>query len=142
MDGRIVQVGTPEEVFSRPATVAVAGFLGNPPMNLIPARLADGRAQIEGAVFHFPLLEQHGKREAILGIRPSSVHLASEGLPATVTMCEALGEDFYADLSVGETLVRAKLHAGTARPAEQARVHLQLDAGALHVFDRATGLRL
>ena len=43
MDGRIVQVGTPEEVFRRPATVDVAGFLGNPPMNLLPARLR-GRA--------------------------------------------------------------------------------------------------
>ena len=38
MDGRIVQVGTPREVFARPQTVDVAGFIGTPPMNLLPAR--------------------------------------------------------------------------------------------------------
>ena len=140
MDGRIVQVGTPEEVFSRPATVDVAGFLGNPPMNLLPARLTDGRAVIEGVSLDLPSLRL-GERDVTLGIRPSGVRLAAEGLPATVTMCEALGEDLFADLVVGERLVRAKLN-GQARPAERSAVRIQLDAGALHVFDRQTGLRL
>jgi len=139
MDGRIVQVGTPEEVFSRPATVAVAGFLGNPPMNLVPARLREGTAEIEGAVLPVPALSGYGTREVVLGVRPSRVWLAAEGLPATVTMSEALGEASYADLAVGELLVRAKV---TERPAERAQVCLQLDADALHVFDRQTGLRL
>jgi multiple sugar transport system ATP-binding protein len=140
MDGRIVQVGTPEEVFSRPATVDVAGFLGNPPMNLLPARLTDGRATIEGVSLDLPALRL-GDREVTLGIRPSGVRIAAEGLPATVTMCEALGEDLFADLMVGERLVRAKLN-GQARPAERSTVRIQLDGGALHVFDRQTGLRL
>jgi hypothetical protein len=54
-------------------------------------------------------------------------------------MSEALGEASYADLAVGELLVRAKV---SERPAERAQVRLQLDADALHVFDRQTGLRL
>ena len=141
MDGRIVQVGTPEEVFSRPATVEVAGFLGNPPMNLLPARLEHGRALVEGTTLDLPALAALGAREVTLGIRPSAVRIAAAGLPATVTMCEALGEDFYADLMVGEHLVRAKLGNGP-RPAERAQVCLALDAGALHVFDRQTGTRL
>jgi multiple sugar transport system ATP-binding protein len=141
MDGRIVQVGTPEEVFRRPATVDVAGFLGNPPMNLVPARLEDGQATIEGTVMQLPTLRFLGKKEVTLGIRPSGVRLATEGLPATVTMCEALGEDLFADLMVGERLVRAKLN-GHARPAEHSTVKIALDAGALHVFDRQTGARL
>jgi ABC-type sugar transport system ATPase subunit len=141
MDGRIVQVGTPEEVFSRPATVEVAGFLGNPPMNLLPARLEHGRALVEGTTLDLPALAALGTREVTLGIRPSAVRIAATGLPATVTMCEALGEDFYADLMVGERLVRAKLGAGP-RPAEHAEVRLALDPAALHVFDRQTGARL
>jgi ABC-type sugar transport system ATPase subunit len=141
MDGRIVQVGTPEEVFSRPATVEVAGFLGNPPMNLLPARLEHGRALVEGTTLDLPALAALGAREVTLGIRPSAVRIAATGLPATVTMCEALGEDFYADLTVGERLVRAKLGGGP-RPAERAQVFLALDAGALHVFDRHSGARL
>ena len=140
MDGRIVQVGTPEEVFSRPASVEVAGFLGNPPMNLLPARLMDGRATIEGVSLDLPSLRL-GERDVTLGIRPSGVRLAADGLPATVTMCEVLGEDLFADLVVGERLVRAKLN-GQARPAERSAVRIQLDAGAVHVFDRQTGLRL
>ncbi len=141
MDGRIVQVGTPEEVFSRPATVHVAGFLGNPPMNLIPARLKDGRAEIEGGSLDFPQLRAFGAKDVILGVRPSAVRITGEGLPATVTMSEALGEDFYADLALGDLLVRAKVQA-TQRPAERSQVRIQLDSQALHVFDRATGARL
>jgi ABC-type sugar transport system ATPase subunit len=141
MDGRIVQVGTPEEVFSRPATVSVAGFLGNPPMNLLPARLEDGRARIEHHALQLPPLKGFGTRDVILGVRPSAVRMAAEGLPATVTMSEALGEEFYADLAVGELLVRMKMPANE-RPAERAQVRIQVDPLALHVFDRATGLRL
>jgi ABC-type sugar transport system ATPase subunit len=141
MDGRIVQVGTPEEVFSRPATVDVAGFLGNPPMNLLPARLESGRARLEGATLELPSLARLGERDAILGIRPSAVRIGAQGLPATVTMCEALGEDFYADLAFGEHLVRAKL-PGRERPAERSQVRIGLDADALHVFDARTGKRL
>ena len=141
MDGRIVQVGTPEEVFSRPATVDVAGFLGNPPMNLLPARLDNGVAHVEGSRMEISSLRSMGTREVTLGIRPSGVRLAGEGLPATVTMCEALGEDLFADLMVGERLVRAKLN-GHARPAERSTVKIALDAGALHVYDRQTGRRL
>jgi ABC-type sugar transport system ATPase subunit len=139
MDGRIVQVGTPEEVFSKPATVAVAGFLGNPPMNLIPARLQDGIAAIEGSSLNLPSLQSRGARDVILGVRPSAVRLAAEGLPAIVTMSEALGEESFANLSMGELLVRAKV---ARRPAERSRVHIQLDERALHVFDRSTGIRL
>jgi ABC-type sugar transport system ATPase subunit len=141
MDGRVVQVGTPEEVFSRPATVDVAGFLGNPPMNLLPARLEAGRATIEGTVLELRSLERFGTREVTLGIRPSAVRLSSAGLPATVTMCEALGEDFFVDLTVGERLVRAKMN-DRERPAERSQVRIELDAGALHVFDRQSGARL
>jgi ABC-type sugar transport system ATPase subunit len=134
-----VQVGTPEEVFSKPATVAVAGFLGNPPMNLIPARLQDGVAQIEGFFLNLPSLKRLGARDVILGVRPSAVRVTGEGLAATVTMSEALGEESYADLSMGELLVRAKV---AQRPAERSRVHIQLDERALHVFDKSTGIRL
>jgi multiple sugar transport system ATP-binding protein len=139
MDGRIVQMGTPEEVFSRPATVAVAGFLGNPPMNLVPARLREGAAEIEGTVLALPSLKGFGTREVVLGVRPSGVRIGDEGLPATVMMTEALGEVSYADLAVGELLVRAKV---SERPAERAQVRIQLDPEVLHVFDRQSGLRL
>jgi len=141
MDGRVVQVGTPEEVFSRPATVEVAGFLGNPPMNLLPARLENGLATLEGTQIECPSLGNLGCRDVTLGIRPSAVKIARQGLPATVTMCEALGEDFFVDLAFGEHLVRVKLR-DEARPAERSQVRISFDLAGLHVFDKPSGRRL
>ncbi len=141
MDGRIVQIGTPEEVFSRPATVEVAAFLGNPPMNVLPARLAGGRAAIGSASFELPRLAALGEREVTLGIRPSDVALDGAGAPATVTLCELLGEDVIIDLDLGGQLLRAK-SAGRTRLAEGEQVRVRIDPARLHVFDRASGRRI
>ena len=141
MDGRIVQIGTPEEVFSRPATVEVAAFLGNPPMNVLPARLAGGRATVGSASFELPRLAPLGEREVALGIRPSDVALDGAGAPATVTLCELLGEDVIIDLDLGGQLLRAK-SAGRTRLAEGEQVRVRIDPARLHVFDRATGRRI
>ena len=123
MDGRIVQIGTPEEVFSRPATVEVAAFLGNPPMNVLPARLAGGRATVGGASFEAPELAPLGEREVTLGIRPSELSIGRRGPPATVTLCELLGEDVIVDLDLGGQLLRVKI-AGRPRIAEGEQVHV------------------
>ena len=141
MDGRIVQIGTPEEVFSRPATVEVAAFLGNPPMNVLPARLSAGRATIGGAGFDAPALAPLGEREVTLGIRPSEVTFGEGGLPATVTLCEVLGEDVILDLDLGGLLMRVK-SAGRQRIAEGEKVFARIDPAKLHVFERATGMRV
>ena len=54
MDGRIVQIGSPEEVFTAPASVAVAGFLGSPPMNLLPAHISGTTLRLAGNTFICP----------------------------------------------------------------------------------------
>ena len=141
MDGRIVQVGTPEEVFSRPASVEVAAFLGNPPMNLLPARLDHGRVVVAGREIRAAELAPLGAREVILGIRPSDLAIGGEGLPASVSLCELLGEDLIVDLSVGELLLRAKI-AGRRRIAEGGQVHVSFASRALHAFDPASGMRI
>ena len=140
MDGRIVQIGSPEEVFGRPATVQVASFLGNPPMNLLPARLAGGKATVGGATLSVPALAALGEREVVLGIRPGEVTLGSEGLPVTVTLCEVLGEEIILDLDLGGELLRVR-STGRKRIAEGERLFAHIDPACLHVFDRATGLR-
>ena len=141
MDGRIVQIGTPEEVFSRPATVHVAGFLGNPPMNLLAARLSGGTASVGGVSIPLPRYAGLGDREVTIGIRASEVRLAARGLPATVTLCELLGEEMIIDLDVGGVMLRAKFPT-RERLAEGSGVHLDVDPDKLHVFDRSTGNRL
>ena len=141
MDGRIVQIGTPEEVYRRPATVEVAAFLGNPPMNVLPARLAGGQASVGDARFAVPALAGLGEREVTLGVRPSEITLGAEGVPATVTLCELLGEDVIVDLDLGGLLVRVKA-PGRVRIAEGERVHAGFNPQKLHVFDRASGVRI
>jgi ABC-type sugar transport system ATPase subunit len=141
MDGRIVQIGTPEEVFRRPATVEVAAFLGNPPMNVLPARLAGGRATVGSASFEAPELGALGEREVTLGLRPSELSIGAAGAPATVTLCELLGEDVIVDLDLGGQLLRVKT-AGRTRIAEGEQVHVRIDPAKLHVFDRASGGRI
>ncbi|HSC22488.1 MAG TPA: ABC transporter ATP-binding protein [Casimicrobiaceae bacterium] len=140
MDGHVVQVGTPEEVFRRPATVDVATFLGSPPMNLLPARLAGHDAVIEG--HRVPLASDHGsERDVLLGVQPSRIEIATDGLPAQVDLVEQLGDSVIVDLALGATRVRAKLPERT-RLAEGARVHLRFDPADVHLFDPATGMRM
>jgi ABC-type sugar transport system ATPase subunit len=140
MDGRIVQIGAPEEVFQRPATAAVAAFLGNPAMNLLPARVRPGFVTIGQTTVPVPGLAC-GERELRLGIRPSDVQLDPQGTQVTVTLCELLGEDVIIDLDLGGQTLRTKT-AARNRVAEGARIGIRIDADRLHLFDAATGDRL
>ena len=140
MDGRIVQIGSPEEVFARPATAAVAAFLGNPPMNILPARIAAGRATIGEGFIEVPHLAGL-EGQVTLGIRPSDVRIDPAGIPATVTLCEVLGEEVIVDFDVGGHLLRAR-SPGRARIGEGERVGVWIDPARLHVFNHDTGDRL
>jgi glycerol transport system ATP-binding protein len=91
-DGRVVQIGTPEELFERPEHTFVGYFIGSPGMNLIPATVDGTTARIEGA--EIPLGRGYkglsGKVE--IGVRPEFARLSqSEGLPVTVRRIEDVG---------------------------------------------------
>jgi multiple sugar transport system ATP-binding protein len=139
MEGRIVQVGTPDEVFARPANVAVAGFIGSPPMNLLPARVHQGALSIDAV----PVLvhEPAGPDGAVtLGVRPGAVRFADSGLPAQVELVENLGDTTIVDCLAGERLVKLR---SEGRPAvrEGDNVHLAFERSAIHLFDATTGER-
>jgi multiple sugar transport system ATP-binding protein len=141
MDGRIMQIGSPDEVFRRPVSTDVAAFLGSPPMNLLPARIEAGKATVGGQEMMLPQLAPAGTRDVVLGVRPSDVLLGDSGAAATVSMCEVLGEDVILDLMVGDQLVRAKV-ASTRRLAEGAKTKVRFDSAGLHVFDGDSGQRI
>ncbi len=103
--GRIEQVGAPMELYNRPATEFVAGFIGAPAMNFLPVQVQDGQAMVEGVA-----LGAAPAGAVKLGIRPEHVVLRPEGqgqLAATVSICETLGGDayLYVRLAGGQTLV-------------------------------------
>ena len=148
-DGFIMQIGTPQEVFNRPANLFVAGFIGMPSMNLLEGRceVVDGRPMLRGAGFAFPLRGSVSPdRELVAGVRPQSMRLA-EGpgmLGLQVDVVEYLGTE---SLLVGrlagggEGRITAVL-PGQAGEQMKRTVALEIDLAALHVFDRKTGLRV
>ena len=86
--GRLQQVGTPEQLLDEPATTFVAGFIGTPPMNLLPATLTSegaeyvittGAGRLPIARDWKPVLAGYGKRSLVLGIRPDSLARSSNG---------------------------------------------------------------
>ncbi len=143
--GRAVQVATPMEVFTRPADTYVAGFIGAPAMNFLPAKLArDGHAAVpaSGPVIPFADGRYAGPegRELILGIRPEHVLLDANGMAFAVDLVEPLGSEtlLHGRLADGTGLV-VKL-AGAAPLGEMFRV--TLPSAHLHVFDAESGRRL
>ncbi len=87
-EGRIVQAASPVEVYRNPAARFVGGFIGNPPMNFIPAaKVADGRWQVAGLTLPGPAAA--GRLE--FAIRPEDLTVGPDGLMATVRVVEPLG---------------------------------------------------
>ena len=140
MEGRIEQIGSPDEVFAQPKTLEVAAFLGSPPMNFFPARIDGRTAHAAGQAI--PLSRDYGSvPEAVLGIRPGAIRLADAGIPARVYLVEQLGESAIADLHVGDPLVRARIDR-RQRLREGDTVHLAFSAEDIHLFESKTRRRL
>ncbi|KAA0677518.1 sn-glycerol-3-phosphate import ATP-binding protein UgpC [Roseomonas genomospecies 6] len=142
------QVGTPLEVYQRPASLFVAGFIGSPPMNVLDARFdgnGQGVALPGGTAFVLPRPRPDmAGRPVKLGVRPE--HLAvtpGDGpLIVSVELVEALGADtvVYGRLPDGEALVVRVSGLPFCREGETLRVGAPPDA--LHLFDAETGRRL
>jgi multiple sugar transport system ATP-binding protein len=138
MEGKIAQVGTPSEVFARPATTAVAAFIGSPPMNLLPAHIGDGQVHVAGVVFNAPTSAESG--DIVLGVRPSALKIAPDGIAARVELVENMGDTAIVDLTVGNIPIKWRVD-GVSAVREGDVVHLTAAPEAWHMFDAATGLR-
>ena len=150
--GRIEQIGTPEEVYDTPATVFVAAFIGAPPMNLVPARLAgEGRIEIVGGravALDAPTARRAGDasaRDVLAGFRPEHLTWAGDDSRAAIVgeavVVEPLGSDTMVSVDVAGASVIARLPPRVVRRAGE-RVALAVDPAHVHVFDRASERRL
>ncbi|MDF0600184.1 ABC transporter ATP-binding protein [Psychromarinibacter sp. C21-152] len=91
-DGRVVQIGTPEELFEQPEHTFVGYFIGSPGMNVIPARIEGDKAIVNGTEIELghAYRPQEGKLE--IGVRPEYARLSqAEGLPVKVRRVEDVG---------------------------------------------------
>ncbi|WP_280187507.1 ABC transporter ATP-binding protein [Delftia sp. PS-11] len=130
-DGGIEQVGSPLQLYDRPANLFVAGFIGTPSMNLIAA----GAVPAFGAAAHGRL-----PADGTLGIRPESLRVADRDAPGCVAgrveLVEALGADTLVHVDVGGVQLIAR-QSGRLPAAAGDTVGLVLeDASRLHLFDR------
>ncbi len=136
--GRVLQVGPPLDVFARPRTRFVAGFIGSPSMNLIEGVASDGRFAVgpleaPGAPADGPL---------VLGVRPEAVEVVSTGgIELEVTSVEALGNRTHVTCLLGGQTLRLSL-SGSASRDIQGAVRVSLREQDLHWFDPDSGARI
>ena len=158
--GVLQQCEPPRIMYDRPANKFCAGFIGSPPINLIPCDLRDGGI-LDAGDFHIPVpehlaapLERMSTDGVILGIRPQDLHVSHEGVPdasgvvvyrfpsssvpAEVYTTEPLGDATILDLKVGDKLLKA-LVAATFEGEAGTKVVIGFPPERIHLFDRGSG---
>ena len=143
--GRIEQVGTPRELYDRPANLFVARFLGEPGMNILEGQVQDGKITGPGFSVALPSgLKGAGKAIAV-GIRPEDLEYdpsAAAAFTGQVRTVEYLGARSLLRVDVGETLVSAFLPSAVELAPGAAIGLSPADASRLRFFDMQTGLAL
>lgn len=146
--GVLEQLGTPVEVYERPATRFVASFIGAPAMNLLDGEMNNnGTALVLSGRVVIPLFEAKvhwSGRRLTLGIRPEHIKCTSPqagGLPLLVETLEMLGADNLAHGKLGGSSVVVRL-PHTERPQAGTTLWLHLPPESLHFFDTHNGQRL
>ncbi|VWD47870.1 sugar ABC transporter ATP-binding protein [Burkholderia lata] len=137
----IAQIGTPLDLYHRPASQFVAGFIGSPAMNFLPASVAAaGSTEVRALARNYPLDASvsgdslEAGTGVTLGIRPEHVRVGTGAVTGQVAHVEQMGEHTYLYLDTplcGQPIV-AKTDAGGARIGDRLRV--DLPASALHLF--------
>ena len=140
MDGRIVQIGTPRQIFARPANAAVAGFIGTPPMNLLAGEWEGHAVSVAGSTLGVAAITA-APRQVVLGIRPADLRIAGGGLAARVERVEDLGDSALVNLVVGTQPLKLKTDRLPA-VEEGDTVFVAFAPEDAHLFDASTGERL
>ena len=163
-DGKLQQLGPPQELYDRPANVFVAGFIGSPPMNLLRASARDGRVSAGDFVLERPGLPDGA---LIVGLRPEALKPAVDGMPSIafrVDVVEPLGDELIVHGSLAAELIAASSDRDVAegalpvangtgveavarldprdRPAEGRVIRLGIEPEAVYVFDAKTGVAI
>ncbi len=130
--GRVLQIGTPREIYEHPATSFVGTFLGSPRMNLLPAYV-DGELIVAGP-FQLPRPEGLSVRRVELGVRPEHVLLAEGDVRGEVMAVEPLGAETQIVVRVGEHTLRAQTRGFDAY-ARGDHVSVAIDGARALVFE-------
>ncbi|MFT4191186.1 MAG: sn-glycerol-3-phosphate import ATP-binding protein UgpC [Comamonas sp.] len=153
--GRVEQFGTPEAVYTRPASTFVASFIGSPPMNLVAGHASGGRFEAGGQALALPAgVQPPAASPVTLGVRPEHLRVlaphepADAAWPLTVEMVEILGAEHLiygklgTDAGEGAAALVVRTDESVPLPAIGSTLRLVPRADRLHWFDAASGQRL
>ncbi len=128
-DGKILQVGTPEEIYEKPTDIFCAGFIGSPPMNFVSGER----------------VPQVKDKNVMVGIRPEDLSISltetTEGIFGRSSVTETLGSDNYLYMDISDLLISVRLKPEERIPEDKA-VWLVARKEKLHLFDKSTGKRI
>lgn len=144
--GRIKQDGSPQDLYDAPANTFVAGFIGTPPMNLLPATVIDSALRIgaydipssSSVVQKFELAD--GAKMTV-GFRPERITIGDSGIPARVDIVERLGTEQLVTAVVADISIQIRCDMSRTFGAGDL-VHILFDTEAAHVFDGISGDRV
>ncbi|MBX4867236.1 MULTISPECIES: ABC transporter ATP-binding protein [Rhizobium] len=145
-DGIVEQIGTPLELYDRPANLFVGGFIGSPAMNMIHGRLdpEDPSQFVAANGTRLPVSNPPASaigRDLVYGLRPEYISLDPNGLPAEIVVIEPTGYETHLTVRLGGSDVSCVFRERVdARPGEAIRV--AIDAKHVHLFDAEGGRRL
>jgi multiple sugar transport system ATP-binding protein len=149
-DGVLQQVGSPLDVYERPSNLFVAGFIGSPAMNLLPATVGDGRVRIGD--HEIPVDRSIAARAAqavTVGVRPEAWRVLADGEPGGLGVEATIVEDVGADAYIygttvldGRTEQIAVRSHGRPHPAKGERFRVSIEPKRMHLFDTESGERL
>ena len=139
-DGHIQQVGTPSEVYHAPANTFVAGFIGSPAMNMIPATVSGGQVKIDGGRQIELGAPISGDCKVMLGIRPEDLEPVDGPalISGSVNVREPLGHETLIHVGTAHGDIIAKAD-GRTPPDLGNTVNLGASAQNIHVFDPESG---
>ena len=145
-EGVVQQFGSPDDIYTRPATRFVAEFIGSPAMNMIATTRNGGGVSSQGVDLAISSAQQAALKDAPVkgltyGLRPESVQFASDGVPGKLKMTEPTGPETYATVEtpVGELTLRVSGNIAT-RVGEN--VFVRWSPEAVHLFDSTTDKRV
>jgi multiple sugar transport system ATP-binding protein len=142
-DGRVEQIGSPLELYDRPANRFVAGFIGSPAMNFIDGRQQDG-ALVAANGARLPIAGAQAAndgRTMVYGIRPEHLDLADDGFEAEVVVIEPTGSETQLFARLGEQEIVA-IFRERHEFAPGQKIRLKPRAPVAHLFDASSGQRI
>ncbi len=138
-DGRIEQIGTTDDLYLRPSTLFVAGFIGSPPINLIDGHVEDDRLEIGDG---FLAASGVAAGPVTLGVRPEHLRFGSDGLAGRITQIEPMGREilYVVESTIGT--LRALESGSSPKHSIDQKVWLRFAEDNVLVFSQVNGERL